>query len=68
MATTPAARASSTQQTRAEMKKILAEVQSGQFAKEWIDENKTGRKKFLAMREAAPHAADRNGWRANCAK
>jgi ketol-acid reductoisomerase len=38
-------------QTRQEMKKILAEVQSGQFAREWIDENKTGRKKFLAMRE-----------------
>jgi ketol-acid reductoisomerase len=42
-----------TAQTRAEMKKILAEVQSGQFAKEWIDENKAGRKKFLDMREAA---------------
>jgi ketol-acid reductoisomerase len=42
-----------TEQTRAEMKKILAEVQSGQFAKEWIDENKAGRKKFLATREAA---------------
>jgi ketol-acid reductoisomerase len=40
-------------QTRAEMKKILAEIQSGQFAKDWINENKTGRKKFLAMREAA---------------
>ena len=40
-------------QTRAEMKKILAEIQSGQFAKQWIDENKTGRHKFLAMREAA---------------
>jgi ketol-acid reductoisomerase len=40
-------------QTRAEMKKILSEIQSGQFAKEWIEENKTGRKKFLAMREAA---------------
>ncbi len=39
------------QQTREEMKKILAEIQSGQFAKEWIEENKTGRKKFLAMRE-----------------
>ena len=43
------------EQTRDEMKKILAEIQSGQFAKEWIDENKTGRKKFLAMREAARH-------------
>ena len=40
-------------QTRAEMKKILAEIQSGQFAKQWIDENKSGRHKFLAMREAA---------------
>jgi ketol-acid reductoisomerase len=42
-------------ETRAEMKKILSEIQSGQFAKEWIDENKSGRKNFLAMREAAKH-------------
>jgi ketol-acid reductoisomerase len=41
------------QQTRDEMKKILSEIQSGQFAREWIAENKTGRHKFLAMREAA---------------
>ena len=41
------------QQTRDEMKKILSEIQSGQFAREWINENKTGRHKFLAMREAA---------------
>jgi len=40
-------------QTRAEMKKILAEVQSGEFARQWIEENKTGRKNFLAMREKA---------------
>jgi ketol-acid reductoisomerase len=40
-------------QTRAEMKKILGEIQSGEFARQWIDENKTGRKKFLAMRQAA---------------
>ena len=39
-----------TEQTRAEMKKILSEIQSGQFAREWMEENKTGRKKFLAMR------------------
>jgi len=39
--------------TRAEMKKVLAEIQSGEFAKQWIAENKTGgRKKFLAMRES----------------
>jgi ketol-acid reductoisomerase len=42
-------------QTRQEMRKILAEIQSGQFAKEWIEENKSGRKNFLAMREAARH-------------
>jgi ketol-acid reductoisomerase len=41
------------EETRKEMRKILSEVQSGQFAREWIDENKTGRKNFLAMREAA---------------
>jgi ketol-acid reductoisomerase len=41
------------EQTRAEMRKILAEVQSGEFARQWIEENKSGRKKFLAMREAA---------------
>src|ERR1017187_4697546 len=40
-------------QTRAEMKKILSEIQSGEFARQWIDENKSGRGKFLAMRQAA---------------
>src|SRR5262249_61760716 len=37
-------------QTRAEMKKILGEIQSGEFARQWIEGNKTGRKHFLAMR------------------
>jgi ketol-acid reductoisomerase len=41
------------EQTREEMKKILAEIQSGDFAKQWIAENKTGRHKFLKMREEA---------------
>jgi ketol-acid reductoisomerase len=40
---------------REEMKRILSEIQSGQFAKEWIDENKSGRKNFLKMREEARH-------------
>ncbi len=40
-------------QTRDEMRKILAEIQSGEFARAWIAENKTGRHNFLAMREAA---------------
>jgi ketol-acid reductoisomerase len=42
-----------TEQTRAEMKKILSEIQSGEFARTWLKENRDGRKKFLAMREAA---------------
>jgi ketol-acid reductoisomerase len=42
-----------TAETRKEMKKILSEIQSGEFAREWINENKTGRHKFLALREAA---------------
>ncbi len=31
-----------TEQTRAEMKKILGEIQNGEFAREWIGENRTG--------------------------
>ncbi|MCC7234936.1 MAG: ketol-acid reductoisomerase [Bryobacterales bacterium] len=41
-----------TDATRAEMKKILAEIQQGKFAEEWMGENKAGRARFLAMREA----------------
>jgi ketol-acid reductoisomerase len=43
-------------ETRKEMKKILSEIQSGQFAKEWMDENKNGRKGFLAMRAAGQNS------------
>jgi ketol-acid reductoisomerase len=32
--------------TKKEMKKILAEVQDGTFARQWIRENKAGRKKY----------------------
>jgi ketol-acid reductoisomerase len=39
-------------ETRAEMKRILSEIQSGEFARQWIAENKSGRKGFLAMRDA----------------
>ncbi len=42
-----------TDATRAEMKKILTEIQTGQFAREWMAENREGgRTKFLAMRAA----------------
>jgi ketol-acid reductoisomerase len=39
-----------TAETRKEMKKILSEIQSGEFARQWMAENKAGRQKFLAMR------------------
>jgi ketol-acid reductoisomerase len=39
-----------TDATRAEMKKILSEIQDGTFAKNWIRENETGRKEFEKMR------------------
>jgi ketol-acid reductoisomerase len=37
------------EQTREEMKKILHEIQSGQFAREWILENTAGRPMFNAL-------------------
>jgi len=39
-------------ETKAEMKRVLAEIQDGTFARNWMNENRTGRHKFLAMREA----------------
>ena len=36
--------------TREAMKKILGEIQSGQFAREWIAENKSGCENFNALR------------------
>ncbi|HOS44167.1 MAG TPA: ketol-acid reductoisomerase, partial [Armatimonadota bacterium] len=39
-----------TQQTRDEMKRVLAEIQNGAFARNWILENQAGRPHFLAMR------------------
>ena len=40
-----------TEQTRAEMKKILSEITSGAFAKEWVDEYKGGLKRFNELYE-----------------
>ena len=39
------------EETRKEMKKILKEVQSGEFAKEWIDENNNGRPNYNKITE-----------------
>jgi ketol-acid reductoisomerase len=41
-----------TEQTKAEMKKILHEIRSGQFARDWILENKAGAPSFKAMRRS----------------
>ncbi len=41
-----------TAETRKEMRKILEEVQSGEFAKEWIEENEKGRPLFNKLRKA----------------
>jgi len=40
------------QKTRKEMKKILKEIRSGKFAKEWIKENETGRANFDGLLKA----------------
>jgi ketol-acid reductoisomerase len=39
-----------TDETRREMKKILTEIQNGQFAREWILENRAGAPAFKAVR------------------
>ncbi|MFP3960407.1 MAG: ketol-acid reductoisomerase [Spirochaetaceae bacterium] len=38
-------------QTRQEMKKILEAITDGTFASEWIEENRTGGKRFAELRE-----------------
>ena len=40
-----------TERTRKEMNKILKEIQSGKFAREWMRENKKGRPNFDQMRK-----------------
>src|SRR5438067_8752806 len=51
-------------ETRAEMKKILGEIQSGQFAREFVLENMANRAGFLAMRRRdADHPIEEVGKR-----
>jgi ketol-acid reductoisomerase len=50
--------------TKATMKQILSEIQSGQFAKEWIEENEKGRPYFNAQRQKeAQHPIEEVGAR-----
>lgn len=51
-----------TSETRAEMRKILAEIQSGKFAKEWMAEYEAGSPKLNAARAAiAEHSVEQTG-------
>ncbi len=52
------------EQTREEMRKILKEIQSGQFAKEWILENRAGQPSFRALRrQESQHSVEEVGKR-----
>ena len=44
---------------RANMRKVLADIQDGTFAREWIAENDEGRKRFSRQREEAQHSPHR---------
>ncbi len=51
-----------TDETKAEMKKVLKEIQDGEFARKWIEEHKSGGKNFAAMRERdKDHAVEKVG-------
>lgn len=51
-----------TEETKKEMKKVLSEIQSGEFARNWILENQANRPSFLAMRRMqAEHQAEKVG-------
>lgn len=51
-----------TEQTKAEMRKILQEIQSGQFAREFVLENQAGKPGFTAMRrQEAEHPVEEVG-------
>ncbi|MFJ8260883.1 ketol-acid reductoisomerase [Rummeliibacillus sp. NPDC094406] len=41
-----------TDQVKAAMKDVLTDIQEGKFAKEWINENETGRPKYNAIKKA----------------
>jgi len=51
-----------TEQTREAMRQILADIRSGEFAKEWIAENRAGQENFKRLREeGADHQVERVG-------
>ena len=52
-----------TDRTKKEMRKILKEVQSGKFAKQWIEENASGRKSYDKLLQAGHEPPDRESRR-----
>jgi ketol-acid reductoisomerase len=51
-----------TAETKAEMKRILADIQSGRFARDWVLENAAGQASFKAMRRrSAEHEIEKVG-------
>ena len=53
-----------TEQTKSEMKRILAEIQDGSFATEWISEDENGRPNFRRLRaEGKAHGIEQVGAR-----
>ena len=53
-----------TEETKAEMKRVLADIQSGKFTRDWILENKVNQASFKATRRRnAQHAIEEVGTR-----
>jgi ketol-acid reductoisomerase len=53
-----------TDETKKEMKRVLADIQSGRFARDWVLENKAGQPSFKATRaRAADHKIEEVGER-----
>jgi ketol-acid reductoisomerase len=51
-----------TAETKAEMKRVLDDIQAGRFARDWMLENKVGRPRFLAeRRRVAEHPIEQVG-------
>ena len=51
-----------TDETKTEMRKILKEIQSGQFARDFVTENQSGKPGFTAMRrQEAEHPIEEVG-------
>jgi len=51
-----------TEETKKEMKRVLADIQSGRFARDWVLENKAGQPSFKAMRaRSADHPIEEVG-------